>query len=105
MYIQAKVLRLFDIQTGQSARGSWKKRDFLVETIAKLPRKINLSLRGEAVDQFKFNVGDALKISIDIESREYNNRWYTEVKAWKIEPFTEEDSYNANSFSDEDSPF
>jgi hypothetical protein len=23
-------------------------------------------------------------LSIDLESREYNGRWYTDVKAWKV---------------------
>jgi hypothetical protein len=32
------------------------------------------------------STGDELKVSFDVESREYNGRWYTDLKAWKIEP-------------------
>jgi len=30
-------------------------------------------------------IGNILKIDFDIESREYNSKWYTDIKAWKIE--------------------
>lgn len=30
-------------------------------------------------------IGNLLQIDFDIESREYNNKWYTDIKAWKIE--------------------
>ena len=26
-----------------------------------------------------------MKVAFDLESREYNGRWYTDAKAWKIE--------------------
>jgi hypothetical protein len=86
MFIQGKVLKVFDIQTGESARGTWKKREFLVETFSKLPKKVNLCMRGEAVDSYTIHEGELLRINIDLESREHNGRWYTEVRAWKIEP-------------------
>ena len=35
------------------------------------------------------NIGDTVKVSFSIESREFNGKWYTDVKAWKIEPATE----------------
>ncbi len=38
------------------------------------------------VDSVQINAGDSLKVSIDLESREHNGRWFTEVRAWKIEP-------------------
>ncbi len=103
MYIQGKVIKLFEIQTGESARGAWKKREFLFETYAKMPKKVNLCLRGEAVDIYQINEGDSLKVSIDLESREHNGRWYTEVRAWKIEPATEMNNSQENT--SEESPF
>jgi len=86
MYIQGKVLRVFDIQSGESPRGHWKKREFILETYGKVPKKICLVLKGESVDTIHVSVGDSIKVSIDIESREYKEKWYTEVRAWKIEP-------------------
>jgi hypothetical protein len=86
MYIQGKVIATFESQSGESPRGTWKKREFLLETFAKVPKKVNLCLRGDMVDTIQINVGDRLKVSIDLESREHNGRWYTEVRAWKLEP-------------------
>jgi hypothetical protein len=40
---------------------------------------------GDKIDQFPVKEGDAVTVHFDIESREYNGRWYTDVKAWKIE--------------------
>lgn len=106
MFIQGKVLKVFDIQTGESARGTWKKREFLVETFSKLPKKINLCMRGDAVDTYNIQEGESLRINIDLESREHNGRWYTEVRAYKIEPaiFSEEGHSVSFSPSEED-PF
>lgn len=103
MYIQGKVLRVFPIQTGESPRGSWKKREFVLETYAKIPKKVCMVLKGESVDTCTVNEGDSLKVSVDIESREYKEKWYTEVRAWKIEPAqVTQDESNAST---EDHPF
>lgn len=103
MYIQGKVIRVFDIQSGESPRGSWKKREFILETYAKMPKKVCLVLKGESVDSIQVNVGDSLRVSIDIESREFKEKWYTEVRAWKVEPaiMNQEDQTN----NADDNPF
>lgn len=103
MYIQGKVIQVFDIQTGESQRGTWKKREFILETYAKVPKKVCLVLKGESVDSIQVKNGESLRVSIDIESREYKEKWYTEVRAWKTEPavMNQEES---NTSSD-DHPF
>ena len=39
---------------------------------------------GDKIDQFAIKQGESLVVSVDLESREYNGRWYTDVKAWKV---------------------
>ncbi len=39
---------------------------------------------GDKIDQFNIQQGENLAVSVDLESREYNGRWYTDVKAWKV---------------------
>ena len=56
---------------------------------------------GDNIDAFGLKVDERLTAHIDIASREYNERWYTDVKAWKIE---REDSGSAPSMPD-DEPF
>lgn len=102
MYIQGKVINVFEIQTGESPRGTWRKREFILETYAKIPKKVCLVIKGESVDSLKLSEGDSLKVSIDIESKEYKGRWYTEVRAWKLEPASSQDIAASDS---EEHPF
>ncbi len=104
MYVQGKIIDILEEQSGETSNGKWRKKEFVIETFAKIPRKVCLSLRGEAIDSFRYQIGDAIQVSIDIESRSYNGKYFTEVRAWKIEP---KNSENANSNSEEafDSPF
>ena len=49
------------------------------------PKKVCVSVWGDKINESQLQIGAQLNISFDIESREYNSRWYTDVKAWKIE--------------------
>ena len=73
-------------QNGQSTRGEWTKQDFIVETLENYPKKVCMNVWGndKVSDLAQFNPGDILNISINIESREFNGRWYTDVRAWRI---------------------
>jgi hypothetical protein len=84
MEITGTVLNLLPLQTGQGKNGVWKKQEFILETPGQFPKKVCLSLWGEKVDENRLQVGEKITASINIESREYNGRWYTDVRAWKI---------------------
>jgi len=40
---------------------------------------------GNKVDEFAIQEGETLTVSVDIESREFNGRWYTDIRAWRVE--------------------
>mgnify|MGYP001232307245 CR=1 FL=1 len=84
MEITGKIIKIQPLQSGEGRNGTWEKQDFIIETAAQIPRKICFSLWGDKIDQFNLNEGEDAEISFDLESREFNNRWYTEAKAWKI---------------------
>ncbi|MBS1950634.1 MAG: hypothetical protein OJF59_000855 [Cytophagales bacterium] len=84
MDINGIVVSLLPLQSGQGKNGTWKKQEFILETPGQYPKKVCLSLWGDKVDENKISIGDNITASINIESREYNGRWYTEVRAWKI---------------------
>lgn len=84
MEITGTVVSLLPMQSGQGKNGTWKKQEFIIETPGQYPKKVCLSLWGEKVDETRLNVGEKITASINIESREYNGRWYTDVRAWKI---------------------
>lgn len=83
--ISGKVIDILELQSGESKNGPWKKQDFILETPGKYPRKVCVTQWGDQVDQNNIQKGEELTAFIDIQSREYKGRWYTDVKAWKIE--------------------
>lgn len=85
MQITAKLTQLLPIQTGTGKNGEWKKQDIIVETEGQYPKKICVSIWGDKINEGQLQIGNELKIDFDIESRDYNGRWYTDIKAWKIE--------------------
>ena len=50
---------------------------------AQYPKKICFMVWSDKIDELAIKEGENLVVSIDLESREYNGRWYTDVKAWK----------------------
>lgn len=83
--LSGKVEKVLDEQSGESKNGPWKKRDFILETPGKYPRKVCITQWGEQIDQTDVKEGEEITAFIDIQSREYKGNWYTDVKAWKVE--------------------
>ncbi len=86
MEIQGTVVSILPLQTGQGKSGQWQKSEFIIETPGQFPKKVCLSLWGEEnINKYDLETGMKITAHINIESREYQSRWYTEVRAWKIE--------------------
>jgi hypothetical protein len=85
MQLTAKLIQLLPIQTGSGKNGEWKKQDIIVETDGQYPKKVCISIWGDKINEGQLQIGYLLKIDFDIESREYSGKWYTDIKAWKIE--------------------
>jgi hypothetical protein len=91
-----KIVQVLDMQTGTSARGDWRKQDIILETEDQYPRKICVTLWGDRINDIAgVQIGkELLTISVTIESREFNGRWYTDVKAWKIQRAGQTEPYS-----------
>lgn len=85
MQLTLNLLQMLPLQSGIGKNGEWRKQDIIVETQEQYPRKLCVSLWGDKIDSVALAIGQVLKVDFDIESREYNDRWYTDVKAWRIE--------------------
>ncbi|GMU87222.1 MAG: DUF3127 domain-containing protein [Ignavibacteriaceae bacterium] len=81
-----RLVQLNPVQTGEGKNGPWKKQEVIVETEGQYPRKICVLVWGDKIDINRFKPGDMIDVYFDVESREYNGKWYTDAKAWKIEP-------------------
>ena len=96
MEVSGKIAQLLPLQQGTGKNGVWKKQEFILETSGEYPKKICFSLWGDKIDQSPLKEGVAVKVSFDVESREYNGKWYTDAKAWKVEGAGTASSSSAN---------
>lgn len=86
MEVVGKIILKLPLQSGVSQAGNnWKKQEYVLETEDSYPKKVHFDFFGDKADQFPLNVGDRVRLSFDIESREYNGRWYTSIRGWKAE--------------------
>ena len=95
--ISGKLIKLLPLQTGSGKNGTWNKQDFIIETTEQYPKKICISAWGDKINMLaQFSLDSSLKVSVNIESREYNGKWYTDLRAWKIEAFHTDFSDNVS---------
>lgn len=88
MEVIGKIIQAFDAVEGVSKAGNpWKKREYVLETLETYPKKVFFNFFGDRVDQYPLAVGQTVKLSFDIDSREFNNRWYVDIRGWKSEPY------------------
>ena len=87
MEIVGKIIQVLPMQEGIGRNGNpWKLQGYVLETIENYPRKVHFEVFGE--DRIKNNpceIDQIVTVSFDIESREFNGRWYTSIRAWKIQ--------------------
>ncbi|SCA55764.1 conserved hypothetical protein [Candidatus Terasakiella magnetica] len=95
MELNGKIVELLPEKSGQSAKGTWRKQEYILETEGQYPKKICFMVWGDKIDDFALKQGDQVAVSIDIESREYNGRWYTDIKAWQVKRGEQQDNYQS----------
>ena len=85
--VVGKIIKILPETGGQSQAGkAWTKQEFIVETIETYPKKICISMMGDKINELrKYSEGNEVKVSLNIDSREYQGKWYTNVSAWRIE--------------------
>ena len=87
MEIIGKIIVALPEQTGVSKAGNaWKKKEYVLETQETYPKKVHFDLFGDKADKYPLAVGQTIRLSFDIESREYNGRWCTSIRGWQAEP-------------------
>ncbi len=87
MELVGKIIQVLPAQEGVGRNGNpWKVQPYVLETLDQYPRKVHFEVFGE--DRIKQNpceIDQLVTISFDIESREFNGRWYTSIRAWRIQ--------------------
>ncbi len=86
MEFEGIVVQVLQGIKGTSARGEWSKQEVIFEQPGEFGRKICVSFWGDkSQDAAGLVPGEKVRIAANVESREYNGRWYTEVRAWKMD--------------------
>jgi hypothetical protein len=84
--LSGKIIQLLAEQTGTGKNGQWLRQDFIIETQEQYPRKVCFSAWGDKVSLLKALKADAeVTVSFNVESREFNGKWYTDLRIWKID--------------------
>lgn len=94
MELEGKVIEFLGETGGTSKAGNpWKKKEWLIETLGQFPKKVKVQCFGDRADLINMTPGQNYRLSVDIESREYNGRWYTDVSVFRVQ------DYNDQSFN------
>ena len=87
MEVVGKIIQVLPEQSGIGKNGNpWKVQPYVLETLDQYPRKVHFEVFGEdRIKQNPCDIDQLVTVSFDIESREFNGRWYTSIRAWKIQ--------------------
>ena len=87
MDITGKIIAVLPERGGTSKTGNeWKMQEYVLETHEQYPKKICFNVFGaDKIAQFNIQAGEELTVSFDINAREYQGRWYNDIRAWKVE--------------------
>lgn len=89
MEFEGTVYRIMPLTQGESARGPWQRQDVVFDYNdggGNFTRKICVTFFNRPDDVAKLREGATYQVSVNIESREYNGRWYTDIRAWRLQP-------------------
>ena len=88
MDISGKIIQKLPLQQGVSKTSGnpWSIQAYVLETQEQFPRKVCFEIFGEQrIKDNPCEIDDLVTVSFDIESREFNGRWYTSIRAWKVQ--------------------
>lgn len=88
MEISGKIIQVLPLQTGvaKNTGNPWQSQSYVLETQEQFPRKVCFEVFGEQrIRKNACQLDDIVTVSFDIESREFNGRWYTSIRAWRVQ--------------------
>ncbi len=88
MELNGRIILINPVVSGESKNGQWKKQDFVIETDAQYPKKVCFTLWGDKISKLEASIGEKVSVSFDVESKEFNGKWFTEARAWMVKKET-----------------
>lgn len=88
MEITGKIITALEPRSGQSRTtgNMWMSQEYVIETSEQYPKRMCFNVWGEdKIKLFNIQIGSEYTVSFDINAREYQGRWYNDIRAWKVE--------------------
>lgn len=85
---QGKLIKTLPTVSGETERGMWIRGGFVIETFGEYPKKLAFTTFGEERARMAEGIalGTPVEVSCSVESREFNDKWYTELRATSVKP-------------------
>ncbi len=87
MEFTGKIIAILPVRGGVSKTGNeWKVQEYVIEDHGQYPRKMCFEVfGGERIEQFNIKMDEELTVSVDIDARQWQDRWFNSIRAWKVE--------------------
>lgn len=90
IYIEGQITAILPETRGVGQKGEWVSQDFVLKTEDNYPKNICFTIFGaDKIKEANIRIGDVVSIGVNLESREFNGRWYTSIKAWSVKKKSE----------------
>lgn len=88
MEFTAILVKRTAIETISGQNGDWTQRTLVFKTIGdRFEREIAVVCRNDVATRAEqYTMGTLLKVQVDASSREYEGKYFTELRAWSIKP-------------------
>lgn len=89
MEIQGRIIAVLPAKQGVSQKDgkAWKSQEFVIETMEQFPKRCMFNVFSEEkLNQFNIQLNGEYIVKFDINAREYNGRWYNDLRAWSVTP-------------------
>jgi hypothetical protein len=91
MEFSGKIIAILPQKSGvaKSTGNEWIAQEYVIENHDQYPKKMCFEVFGaDKIGQFAIQMGEELNVSFDIDARQWQDRWFNSVRAWKIERVT-----------------
>ena len=85
MEFEGVVYKIMPPVKGTSARGEWQRQEVIFDLPTEFSRKVCVVFFNKESEVARLREGATCTVSFNLESREYNGRWYTDVRAWRVQ--------------------
>jgi len=88
MEFKGRVIDILPVKSGNKKDGgTWASREYVIENNeSKYPKKMCFAILGQdKIDQENIKIGEDLNVSFDIDARQWQDRWFNSIIAWKID--------------------